>query len=91
MDQTFEKLTSVERGQAKRMQHVAFNTYTREAWVQNLPRILRKPTGPMNVLSRKWREIDRLDMNALDNVEHGSQINASLLFKHDNKRNVGWY
>ena len=29
---------------AKRMQHVGFNTWAREVWVQNLPRILRKQT-----------------------------------------------
>ena len=45
---------------AKRMQHVGFNIWAREVWLQNLPRILRKQTRAILVCPNKWRAIDRL-------------------------------
>ena len=44
---------------AKRMQHVGFNTWNREVWVQNLPTILRKRTRAILVFRKNGvRSID---------------------------------
>ena len=37
---------------AKRMQHVGFNTWNQEVWVQNLPTILRKQTRAIFVCTK---------------------------------------
>ena len=41
------------------MQHVGFNIWAGEVWVQNLSRILRKQTRAILVCPKKWHAIDR--------------------------------